>query len=224
MEEGGHRGNLWRMMGAGGEPAATRGCKDKGVSYDDLVRFVRFHTQHHDESHDVSHAVAVYDNAVIIAHAEYPEYDQEILMYASLLHDVTDHKYEVTSLTVPRLHDFIRDNLNPPRAQSVIDIIDNISFSKEVAGARDPSVPQPYLDIISDADRLEAIGEVGIRRCMAYTRRMNGRIPRDVIAHCHDKLLRLYADSFIRTETARRMAEPLHRIVLDFVSTFSDHT
>ena len=107
--------------------------------------------------------------------------------------------------------------MNAEQAQIVIDIIENISYSKEIRGQR-KNVHQPYLDIISDADRLEAIGEVGITRCIAYTKAIHGRVPSDVVTHCHEKLLRLYKDGFIRTKTAREMAEPLHKVIEEYVS------
>lgn len=75
----------------------------------------------------------------------------------------------------------------------------------------------PYLDALRDADRLEAIGQIGIDRCIAYSISIGRRIPEEVVDHCHEKLLRLYNEKFIVTEEGRKLAEPLHQIILDFV-------
>jgi uncharacterized protein len=178
--------------------------------------FVKTYTSQFDESHDANHALSVYYNAIKIANEDYPEYDHEIILYASLLHDVCDHKYTNT-IKKEELYDYIKSKLTYEKAEIVMDIINNISYSREISGQR-KNVHQPYLDIISDADRLEAIGEIGIKRCIIYRKTKNGKIPEDIIEHCHEKLLRLYNDGFIRTKTGRIMAEPLHKFIENYVS------
>jgi len=66
-----------------------------------LLQFVEKYTSHCDESHDINHALAVYNNATNIANNDYPEHDPDIIMYASLLHDVCDHKYHASITLVP---------------------------------------------------------------------------------------------------------------------------
>ncbi len=75
------------------------------------------------------------------------------------LHDVCDHKYANT-LPIVELHEYIHQQLCDEKAQVVIDIIDNMSFSQEVKGLR-KKLDTPYQDIVSDADKLEALGEGG---------------------------------------------------------------
>ena len=58
---------------------------------------------------------------------------------------------------------------------------------------------------LRDADRLEAIGPEGIRRCQVFTESRGGKVPEDVVVHCHEKLLRLYNEHFICTEEGRRL-------------------
>lgn len=184
------------------------------------MTFVTRSTAEFDDSHDVHHANSVFLNAVKICMADYPELclerDKRIITYACYLHDVCDHKYKEQSITEAELHEFIHSQLAPDEAQIVIDIINNVSFSKEVKGKRQ-SLHQPYLDIVSDADRLEAIGHVGLERCIAFTKAMNKPYPEDVITHCHEKLLRLYNEGFIRTYTGKLMARPLHKVISDYV-------
>jgi len=179
-----------------------------------LLQFVKDNTKSFDASHDVNHAIAVYNNAVSIAMVEFPEYDDEVLQYACLSHDVCDHKYP-NALPKHELHQYIHEQLNREKAQLVIDVIENMSYSQEVKGLR-KNLNTPYQDIVSDADKLEALGHVGLERCIEFTKQRGDTVPDDVIQHCHDKLLRL-KDNFIKTQTAKCLAEPLHNIILDYV-------
>ena len=116
-----------------------------------------------------------------------------------------DHKYP-ESIPRAELDAFIVKQLGQEKAQDVIFLIDNVSFSKEdkVRKGLAPEVPVPdhlkvYLDVLRDADRLEAIGQVGIDRCIAYSNAIGRKVPEEVVEHCHEKLLRLYEEKFIVT-------------------------
>ena len=94
---------------------------------------------------------------------------------AALLHDVCDHKYS-NSIKREDLDSFIYQCVGEDKGRDVIFIIDNVSFSKEEKIRKGLAQPIPipdqlklYLDIVRDADRLEAIGEIGIERCIAYS-------------------------------------------------------
>ena len=186
-----------------------------------LLEFVTRHTQHFDDSHNVQHALDVYKNAVTIAITDYPEYDDDILQYACMLHDVCDHKYADESISMEALTQFVYDSLPEAKATLVLDIINNISYSQEIKGKRktlsETGGHRMYQDIVSDADKLEAIGTVGIDRCIAYTRKCSGVIPADVVKHCHEKLLTLYPGNYIRTPTGRMLAGPLHDQIVSYM-------
>jgi uncharacterized protein len=187
-----------------------------------LVEFVLHHTKHFDESHDFNHACQVYKNAKHIASIEFPFYHDDILQFACLLHDVCDHKYDNT-LSKEDLHKFIREHMvDEEKADVVIDIINNISYSQEVKGLR-KTVPLPwtiYQDIVSDADKLEALGHVGLERCIAFTKARGGKVPEDVVAHCHEKLLKL-KDNFIRTKVGKQLAQEGHKVIEEYVANYS---
>ena len=108
-------------------------------------------------------------------------------------------------------------------------IIDYVSYSKEKK-AIDNNTPIDFSkelgylnatvrDIVSDADKCEAIGQLGLYRCIEYTQHVYKQknqtdmpydcLKSDVINHSNDKLLRL-KDGFIRTKTGKIMAEKLH--------------
>jgi uncharacterized protein len=185
--------------------------------YQSLVNFVTFHTSQFDESHDINHALAVYKNALDIADHDYPDVDKDILMYACLLHDVCDHKYS-HSLSKEERNTFIDEQFNDTeKSRCVIHVIDNISYSQEVQGKR-LILPYPqniYQDIVSDADKLEALGQVGLQRCITFTLARGGHVPQDVVKHAHEKLLRL-KDHFIRTKRGKELAEPLHNVIAEY--------
>lgn len=179
-----------------------------------LMDFVIQHTSTFDTSHDINHAIAVYENALDIAKHDYPLLNTKILMYACLLHDVCDHKY-THSVSKQERNEFIYRQLNNiEHSQCVIDVIENISYSQEVKGKRN-TLKHPdclYQDIVSDADKLEAIGKVGLERCIAFTIARGGKVPEEIVEHCQDKLLKL-KDNYIKTKRGKELAEPLHNVI-----------
>lgn len=185
-----------------------------------LMDFVIQHTSTFDASHDVNHAIAVYENALDIAEHDYPLINTNILMYACMLHDVCDHKYK-HSVSKEERNEFIHKQLNnPEHSQCVIDVIENISYSQEVKGNR-KTLPYPnciYQDIVSDADKLEAIGQTGLDRCIAFTIARGGKVPDEVVEHCHEKLLKL-KDTYIRTKRGKELAEPLHSVIEEYCNS-----
>ena len=184
--------------------------------------FVKNSTQGFDSSHNWQHAQQVYENTIQILQEMKMDYEQDIVTLAAKLHDVCDHKYK-NSICRETLEQFIASIVGETKVKRIWDIIDNVSFSKEVAGKR-MQLEHPdfeYLIIISDADRLEAIGDIGIQRCVEYTLATGGQVPRDVVQHCHDKLLLLYPKFFIKTSAARHLAKPRHQVVVDYVASHS---
>ena len=204
------------------------------TQHDLIDNFLRESTLNFDSSHNWEHGMVVYNNTLNILTSEKIEYEDDIITLASKLHDVCDHKYP-QSISKQDLINFIKTIVNDDKTNRIIKIIDNVSYSKEVAGKREilESPDDLYLTVISDADRLEAIGEIGIKRCEDFTRARSNflknsfdlyftehNVTENVVQHCHDKLLRLYNDHFIKTESARKLAEPLHQVIVDYVKRF----
>ncbi len=178
-----------------------------------VLDFVKHATRTFDESHDWRHAVRVARNAMRICRATpgtaRTPVEKQVL-YLALLHDVCDHKYP-SSIPRAELTAFITTHL--PMYVDIDAMIEQISFSKQVMG----TPVDPVVDIVRDADRLEALGEVGIRRCETLVRARGGTVPDDVIVHCFDKLLRLY-DGFIVTDMGRQLAVAGHNYVIAYVT------
>jgi uncharacterized protein len=183
-----------------------------------LLNFVVENTKHFDGSHNHVHALKVTHNAHVIMKSIKDTYDERLLTCVAMLHDVCDHKYP-ESIPKEKLSDFIKLYLSPMMEPIAMKIIDNVSFSKEDNGLQE-NLPEPYnmyLKALTDADRLEALGQVGIDRCIEFTRSHGGTIPQDVVKHCHDKLLRLLPEFFIKTDLGRQLAIPLHDEIYKYV-------
>lgn len=191
-----------------------------------LYDFVEQYTNHFDKSHDIHHAIKVFNNAIKIIDSMEIDYERDVITWASMLHDVCDHKYH-NCISKDKLFQFIKVNLGEFKANRIITIIDNVSYSKEARGER-TTLPYPdyiYLDVISDADRVEALGYIGIKRCEEYTIAKLGInnldiIKKEVIKHCHEKLLKLFPDYF-KTPLGKELAFSLHQEIVDYVKNNS---
>jgi uncharacterized protein len=187
---------------------------------DVLFNFVIENTKIFDESHNHVHAMKVTHLAHIIMKSLRQEYNEKLLTYIAMLHDVCDHKYQ-NAISKDVLSNFITTNLSSENEPVIMKIIDNISFSKEDKGLREtiPEQYNDYLTAVSDADKLEALGAVGLERCIEFTKARGGEIPDDVVKHCHEKLLRLLPENFIKTSLAKEMAAPLHDVITEYTDT-----
>jgi uncharacterized protein len=184
--------------------------------------------------HDWSHVHRVWKMAQRIGGAEGA--DLLVIELAALLHDIADWKLQGGDLSVgPRLAKEWLDSLglDPSIVDQVCQIIANISFK----GA---AVEQPTLtlegQVVQDADRLDAMGAVGIARAFAYGGAKGQAIydpavePTEhrtaeaylkgstTINHFYEKLLLL--KDRMNTATGRAMAEERHRFMEDYLRRF----
>jgi len=136
--------------------------------------------------------------------------DLSILLPAALLHDVgrgkADHAIEGAELARRVLYSigYAQDKI-----ESVVEAISAHSFT----GGISPDSLEAR--ILSDADKLDAIGAFGIYRAAMYSTE-HGRRVEGFIAHFHDKLLKLKDQLF--TGEARQLAESRHRFMHQFLT------
>ena len=136
--------------------------------------------------------------------------DLSILLPAAILHDVgrgaDDHAFESANIASRIL---LSRGCQRDKVEAVIKVISTHSFS----GGKAPASLEAK--VLSDADKLDAMGALGIYRAAKYSAE-HGRPIEDFVAHFHEKLLKLRGQLF--TEEARRLAEPRHKFMLDFLN------
>lgn len=163
--------------------------------------------------HDLQHSIRVYRNAIMIAESEHitdPTVSITRIGLSALLHDVDDHKL-FNTYNNAHARQFLRTHrLSKTDTELIINIIKSISFS------RNHGLPANTIEgkIVQDADRLDAIGAIGIARCFAYGG-ANGRTIADSIHHFYDKLLLL--KDMMNTESGKTLAEERHKYMKDFI-------
>ena len=187
--------------------------------------------------HDWWHIYRVRQLALHIAKREEGA-DLFVVNMASLLHDIGDPKlHEGDTSVAPRLIGGWLDtiDLHHPYREHIMHIIANMSFSKSLEG-RDVKKSLEFM-IVQDADRLDAVGAVGIARTFAYGGNKNRemynphRQPEKhlsaaayhasdgtTVNHFYEKLL-LLKDT-MNTETGKKIAEGRHVYMEDFLKRF----
>jgi len=169
--------------------------------------------------HDVFHVQRVYQMAMNLA--SYYDVDIEVVALASILHDLDDPKISENTHFVDR---FLKNALiSENQKESIQEIIQNMSFSKQKEGALVQSLEGK---IVQDADRLDAIGAIGIARCFAYggskhrPMYLGDNDDNSSLAHFYQKLLKL--EDLMNLEESRIIAHTRTKLMKDFLSHFHE--
>lgn len=128
---------------------------------DHLMNKVREVYAQFDASHDFQHIERVYQNALAILHTE-PTADTEVVKIAVLLHDVSDKKYTDSKEQEEQL--IAELPVSEEKKRHIRDCIAQVSFN----GGNELEATSLEAKIVRDADRLDAIGAIGIARTFAY--------------------------------------------------------
>ena len=170
--------------------------------------------------HDFDHTLRVYHMAVRIAEEEGA--DVQMVALAALLHDVDDHKLSPeTCEHKDRAVAFLREQgVDEQKIHSIVEIISQISFS---AGNGRPTTLEGMC--VQDADRLDAIGAIGIGRAFAFGgsrgRRMHdpeGVDKTATVEHFYDKLFKL--KDLMTTPTGQSLARQRDEFMHSFLEQF----
>lgn len=186
--------------------------------------------------HDWFHIERVYKNAILIAKNE--KVDPLTVALGALLHDIADSKFHNGDSTVgPRVAAafLIKQNVDSNIINHVVKIIENISYSSNI-GNRDV-FKSIELDVVQDADRLDALGAIGIARTINYGGFKNRTIynpdikpnlnmtkaeykasTAPTINHFYEKLL-LLKDK-MNTKTGKKIASQRHDFMLLYLKQF----
>ena len=176
---------------------------------DEAIQYIKNLFAENADGHDAAHTMRVYRNALQIADTE-PAADRLIVSLAALLHDADDHKLFATENNANARRFLARQGVDSETANRICEVINAVSFSKN-RGKRPDTVEAM---IVQDADRLDAIGAIGIARTFAFGGQ-RGRPPEASIAHFHEKLLLL--KGLMNTGRARELAESRHAFMEQFL-------
>ncbi len=166
--------------------------------------------------HDEGHTLRVYRNALMIADREKAT-DTLTIALAALLHDVDDYKLFKTQNN-QNARDFLRQNdVNENQIDRICQIINEVSFSKN----KDRRPSSIEAKIVQDADRLDALGAIGIARTFSFGGE-HGRSLKNNVAHFHEKLLLL--KDLMNTGTAKAMAQERHDYMVGFLRHLEEET
>ncbi len=202
---------------------------------DKTIVFVKEKLEKAEGGHDWFHIERVYKNALLIAQEE--ECNLLVVKLGALLHDIADSKFNNGDETVgPKVaKEFLeQENVDQSIIEHVIKIIENISFK---GGNFEKQFHSKELDIVQDADRLDAIGAIGIARTFNYGGFKNRPIYNPSIApnlsmskeeyknsdaptlnHFYEKLL-LLKDK-MNTTTGKKLAQQRQQFMENFLSQF----
>jgi uncharacterized protein len=199
------------------------------------IEYVKTTLKNSEGGHDWFHIERVWKNALLIAKEE--ECDLELVQLAALLHDIADSKFhggdeEIGPKTAANW--LSSQNYPQDRIDRITSIIRAISYK---GGANDYEDHSIEFQIVQDADRLDAIGAIGIARTFNYggfknraiydpsiapnlnmTKEQYKKSTAPTINHFYEKLLLL--KDLMNTESGKRIAEQRHQYMESFLIQF----
>ena len=211
---------------------------NKIIKYSPLVQKTAAYAQSYLENaeggHDWQHIQRVVVNADQIAASE--NCDMEIVLLGALLHDIADSKFhdgdeEIGPVTA---RDFLISVKTP---NDIIAHVENIVRHISYKGGKMTDFYTPELAVVRDADRLDAIGAIGIARAFNYGGFKNRKLfdpaispvtyrtkeaykasTAPTINHFYEKLLKL--KNLMHTDAGKQLAEQRHQYMLGFLEQF----
>ena len=202
---------------------------------ENTIAFVKQELANAEGGHDWFHMERVYKNSLLISKTE--EVDSLTVALGALLHDIADSKFYKGDETVgpKKAREFLAtQNVTEEVITHIIKIIENISFK---GGNKKQEFYSNELAVLQDADRLDAIGAIGIARCFNYGGFKNRKLydpeitpnlnmtPTEyksstapTINHFYEKLL-LLKDK-MNTKTGKNIAQNRHEYMEEFLKQF----
>lgn len=203
---------------------------------DQTIDFVKKELENAEGGHDWWHIYRVWNNAKKIMQHE-KGFDPLVVELATLLHDIADSKFNDGDETVgpAKAREFLqRINISDSVQEHVIKIIENISFK---GGNESQKFHSKELNIVQDADRLDAMGAIGVARAFNYgghkgralydpdikpnlkmTKEEYKNSTAPTINHFYEKLLLL--KDLMNTTTGKKMAEERHAFMEEYLDYF----
>jgi uncharacterized protein len=208
---------------------------------EETITFVKETLNDAEGGHDWFHIQRVFKNSLLIAKEE--KVDVLVVSLGALLHDIADAKFYDGDETIgPKMATKFLESIEVPKKviKHVVKIIENISFKsglKDNSKKKKKKFTSPELQVVQDADRLDALGAIGIARAFNYGGYKNRSlydpdIPPNLnmnkeaykkstaptINHFYEKLL-LLKDK-MNTATGKKMAAERHQFMVDYLEQF----
>ena len=202
-----------------------------------IKKYVKNICQNDSTGHDWWHIQRVYNNAMLINKEE--NADEFIIALTALMHDLYDYKFykgdstKALKDTLKKLE--VYDDISQNDIENIVYNCANLGFRSNFVEKKELSLEGK---IVQDADRLDALGAIGIARTFCYGGKV-GRLmydpennelvneseykqngSRTSISHFYDKLLKI--KDMMNTDTARNIAEKRHKYLKDFLQEFLD--
>jgi len=203
---------------------------------EETIAFVKETLKGAEGGHDWFHIQRVFKNTLLIAKDE--KVDVLVVSLGALLHDIADAKFNNGDETVgPKMASEFLTSLGVRKKimDHVVKIIENISYKSSLGTKK--LYTSKELQVVQDADRLDAIGALGIARAFNYGGFMNRELYNPEIApnlqmtkeeykaskaptinHFYEKLL-LLKDK-MNTESGKKLAEKRHQFMLEYLDQF----
>ncbi|EDM45451.1 metal-dependent phosphohydrolase [unidentified eubacterium SCB49] len=205
------------------------------ITIQNTITYVKQALANAEGGHDWFHIERVYKNALLIAKTE--RVDRTVVALAALLHDIADSKFHegdeaIGPKTAQRF--LMTQDVSEATRNHVVQIVANVSFK---GGNAQQTFYSKELEVVQDADRLDAIGAIGIARTFNYggfkdrkiydpaIKPQLGMSPAEykastapTINHFYEKLL-LLKDK-MNTETGKKIAEKRHLFMEQFLAQF----
>ncbi|MCO6545061.1 MAG: HD domain-containing protein [Gilliamella sp.] len=199
-----------------------------------IQSFVKQKLSNDFSGHDMTHIERVVKLAKKILQHE-PKANGFIVIVSAYLHDVIDEKVVAdVSQAIMELRDYLTSlKLTDTEIKMIFAIIENMSYRKNLNQKKELSLEG---QIVQDADRLDALGAIGIARTFYYGGNKhnimydlnisprtsldenNYKHPNTVINHFYEKLFLL--KDMMNTPIAKKLAEPRHHFLVQFVKQF----
>ena len=218
---------------------------DKEKIIENAIDFVKEALKNAEGGHDWFHIERVFKNTLLIAENE--KVDTFIVSLAALLHDIADPKFHYGDEEIgPKMaSDFLeQQQVDNAAITHIINIIKHISFknsfdtkSSSTQEINSEKFTSKELEVVQDADRLDAIGAIGIARCFNYggfknralynpeikpnlnmskEEYKNSEAP--TINHFYEKLLLLKGK--MNTNSGQKIAESRHQFMETYLEQF----
>jgi HD superfamily phosphodiesterase len=156
------------------------------IFVESFLNFLIENSSHIDNSHNLNHILRVLKFSTLIIKNDYPQNSKlikngfHIIFAAIILHDLCDIKYYKNDFKkleklIEKRNIFIKSKLNPKKANIVINIIGDISYTRAKNNLLNYLwFPwETYYSIVSDADKLDALGIPGVARVEEYSHTSN---------------------------------------------------